>query len=103
MILHVALFQWKPTVAPEDVEALTVALEQMAAGIPEIRGYRCGANLRLRPSPADFAVVAVVDDEAGLAAYLDHPDHARVYAQHLTAMVAERQASQIVVPDGIAL
>lgn len=103
MILHVALFQWKSTVTPQDVDALVGALEAMAAGIPEIRGYRCGPNLRLRPSPADFAVVAAVDDEAGLTAYLDDPEHARVYAEHLTAMVAERQASQITVPDGLSL
>ncbi|KRB38871.1 Dabb family protein [Microbacterium sp. Root180] len=103
MILHVALFQWKPSVTEQDVEALVEALESMAAGIPQIRGYRCGANLRLRPSPADFAVVAAVDDEAGLSAYLDDPAHARVYAEHLTAMVAERQASQLTVPEGIAL
>lgn len=103
MILHVALFQWKPTVTEDDVDALVVALEEMAAGIPQVRGYRCGANLRLRPSPADFAVVATLDDEAGLTAYLDDPEHARVYAAHLDAMIAERQASQIVVPDSITL
>lgn len=103
MILHVALFRWQPDVTDDDVERLAVALEAMAAGIPEIRGYRCGANLRLRPSPADFAVVALVDDEAGLSAYLDAPSHAQVYADHLTAMVADRQASQITVPDGITL
>lgn len=103
MILHVALFQWVPDVTDDDVAELTRALESMAAGIVQIRGYRCGANLRLRPSPADYAVVALVDDEAGLAAYLDHPDHARVYAERLAAMVAERQASQIVVPEGLVL
>jgi Stress responsive A/B Barrel Domain len=85
------------------VEALTAALEKMASGIPEIRGYRCGANLRLRPSPPDFAVAAVVDDENGLRAYLDAPEHARVYAEHLDAMVESRQAAQIAVPAGIAL
>jgi hypothetical protein len=102
-ILHVALFQWKPTVTAADVDALVVALEEMAAGIPQIRSYRCGANLRVRPSPADFAVAAVVDDEDGLAAYLDAPTHARVYAQHLDAMVESRQAAQLRVPAGIQL
>ncbi|GAB2834910.1 Dabb family protein [Microbacterium insulae] len=103
MILHVALFRWQPGVTDDDVARLVAALEEMARGIPEIRGYRCGANLRLRPSPADFAVVALVDDEAGLSAYLDAPSHARVYSDHLTAMVADRQASQLTVPDGVAL
>lgn len=103
VILHVALFQWNASVTEQDVEALVAALEEMAAGIPEIRAYRCGANLRLRPSPADFAVAAVVDDEAGLAAYLDAPSHARVYAAHLDAMVKSREAAQLEVPAGIRL
>lgn len=103
MILHVALFRWRPGVTESDVEALVAALESMAAGIPEIRGYRCGANLKLRPSPADFAVVALVDDEDALSAYLDAPAHARVYADHLTTMVEERQASQLIVPDEVSL
>lgn len=103
MILHIALFRWKPEVTEQDVAALVPALEEMAAGIPEILGYRCGANLRLRPSPADFAVAALVADEGGLSAYLDAPEHARVYAEHLTAMVEDRQAAQIVVPDGTTL
>lgn len=103
VILHVALFQWKPDVTEDHVRALVEALEHMAAGIPEIRAYRCGPNLRLRPSPADFAVTAVVDDAEGLAAYLDAPSHAEVYAAHLDAMVLSRQAAQIEVPAGIDL
>jgi hypothetical protein len=102
-ILHVALFEWNPDVTADDVEALVRALEEMAAGIPEIRAYRCGPNLRVRPSPADFAVAAVVDDPAGLAAYLDAPAHKKVYAEHLDAMVRSRQAAQLEVPAGTRL
>jgi heme-degrading monooxygenase HmoA len=103
MILHAALFTWRSEVTPEEVKALTEALEDMAAGLPVLRGYRCGVNLRLRPSPADYAVVALVDDEQALAAYLDSPAHAAVYDAHLSRMIENRQAAQLEVPDGIAL
>ena len=77
MILHLVTFTWKPTVTDADVEGLTAALRAMAAGIPEVRSYVCGPNLRLRPG-ADYAVAAVVDDEAGLSAYLDSEAHQQV-------------------------
>jgi hypothetical protein len=103
MILHLALFRWRESVTDDDVAALTAALEEMAAGNPAIRGYRCGPHLRLRPSPADFGVAALVDDEDGLAAYLDAPAHAAVYERHLSAMLLDRQAVQLSVPAGAAL
>ncbi|MFS0794521.1 Dabb family protein [Microbacterium sp. 1P10AE] len=103
MILHAALFTWRPEVGPEEVEALTGALEEMAAALPVLRGYRCGANLRLRPSPADYGVVALVADEEALAVYLDSPEHAAVYEAHLSRMIESRQAVQLEVPDGAAL
>ena len=103
MILHAALFTWRPEVCPEEVEALTGALEEMAAALPMLSGYRCGVNLRMRPSPADYAVVALVADADALAAYLDSPAHAAVYEAHLARMIESRQAVQLEVPDGTGL
>lgn len=103
MILHAALFTWKPEVGPEEVEAVTAALEEMASALPMLSGYRCGVNLRLRPSPADYAVVALVEDEDAVSAYLDSPEHAAVYEAHLAHMIESRQAVQLTVPDGTTL
>ncbi len=79
MILHLAQFVWKPEVTPDEIAEVTERLRAMAASIPEVRAYRCGTNLRLRPSTTDFAVAAIVDDAAGLAAYLDSDAHRAVY------------------------
>lgn len=100
MILHLAVFSWKPDVTDADVAELTAALTAMAAGIPELRSYTCGANLRLRPKGADFGVAAVVDDEAGLSAYLDSAAHDEVYERLLGRMVETRAAVQLPVEGG---
>lgn len=97
MILHLATFRWTDDVTVDDVKKLTAGLTAMAADIPELRSYRCGPNLRLRPSTADYGVAAVVDDEDALAAYLDSPAHAAVYEQLLGRMTAERSAVQMPV------
>ncbi|GHF19691.1 Dabb family protein [Pseudolysinimonas yzui] len=100
MILHLAAFTWADDVTADDVAELTAALEEMAAGIPALRSYRCGESLRLRPGGADYGVAAVVDDEAGLSAYLDSAAHAAVYERLLGRMIATRAAVQLPVPDG---
>lgn len=95
MIQHLALFTFTPETTPEDVAEATRQLTEMAKGIPELRGYHAGANLRLRPSDADFAVSAVVDDEAGLTAYLDSDAHKAVYDAILGRIIERRQAAQL--------
>lgn len=95
MILHLAVFTWKSDVTPDDVAELTRELTEMAQGIPALRQYHCGENLRLRPSDADYAVAAVVDDADGLTAYLDSDAHKGVYDRILGRMVERRQAAQL--------
>lgn len=102
MILHIASFRWKDEVTPENVSDLTAALRSMAAGIPELRSYVCGENLRLRPG-ADFGVAAIVEDEAALGAYLDSPAHKQVYEEFLGWMILERSAAQLPVGDEACL
>jgi len=95
MILHLAMFTWRDDVTAADVAELTAQLEAMASGISSLRTYHCGENLRLRPSDADYAVAAMVDDEAGLAAYLDSDAHKAVYDRLLGRMIERRQAAQL--------
>lgn len=99
MILHLAVFTWRAEVTPDDVAELTSALRGMAAGIPELVAYECGENLRLRPGGADYAVAAIVADQAGLDAYLDSPAHHEVYEKHLGRMLESRMAAQLPVPE----
>jgi hypothetical protein len=102
VILHLVAFTWKEGVSADQVAALTTALEAMADGIPELVSYRCGENLRLRPG-ADYAVAAIVRDEAGLTAYLDSPAHAAVYENHMGRMLESRMAAQLPVPEDARL
>ena len=95
MIVHLASFVWKDGTTPQQVAGVTAALYEMAREVPELRFYLCGENLRLRPAGADFGVLALTDDQAGLDAYLDSDAHARVQREWLSAMVASRQAAQL--------
>lgn len=102
MILHLALFTWRDDVTDEDVAELTTQLRAMVPEVPALRSYECGPNLRVRPSPADYGVAALVDDADGLAAYLDSAAHQAVYERLLGRMIAERQAVQLEVAGPLA-
>lgn len=97
MIQHVACFTWKPGTAPADVAALGTMLAELPGRVPAVREYRFGPDLGLTPGGADFAVLAVVDDEAGLAAYLEHPFHLEVRAR-IDTMAAARTRVQFALP-----
>lgn len=99
MILHIAVFEWNDSVTKADVDAVTEALTDMARGIPQLLSYTAGPNLRLRPG-GDYAVAAIVEDAAGLAAYLDSPAHQAVYDRHLSRMIARRSAAQLPLAAG---
>lgn len=99
MILHLAVFTWNDDVTDADVDGLTEALTTMAGGIPELLSYTAGTNLRVRPG-GDYAVAAIVRDEAGLTAYLDSPAHLAVYERYLGRMIAQRSAAQLPLASG---
>jgi hypothetical protein len=101
MIAHLVTFTWTDGTDPADVAALGDELSAMAAGIPSLAFYRCGANLRLRPNGADFAVLAVAADQAALEAYLDAPAHLDILARSILPYVGTRQAVQIDIGDDV--
>ena len=98
MIAHVAVFTFTSEMTPERAEALAVELHAMAATLPSIRRYTAGPNLRMRPGGADFGVVALVEDQAGIDAYLDSPGHVELVARSIAPYLEQRQAVQIELP-----
>lgn len=100
MILHLVFFRWQDGVTDDDVETLSDMLRDMAASLPMLTSYECGANLRVRPSDVDYAVAASVDDEEGLVSYLDSDAHRRVHERMLQRMVRDRSSVQLHITDG---
>lgn len=94
MILHLAIFRWKEGTTAEQIDAATAALNALPAQIDVLRSYTAQPNLHVRPG-ADFGVAAVVDDEASVEAYLDHPAHKAVVAEFMAPIIAERSVVQL--------
>jgi hypothetical protein len=84
---HVCVFRMKSD-APNDAVAKAVAdCRNLLADIPAVRSVHAG-----RPAKAgtpgvpkmeyDFALIVLVDDDAGLKAYLEHPKHLKYVEKH---------------------
>ena len=95
---HVVLFQWNGDVPPDHAEAVSAALAELPAAIPEIRAYQFGADAGLVPGNADYAVVADFDDVTGFFTYRQHPAHQKFIDDHITGKVAGRMAMQFDLP-----
>ena len=96
--MHVAVFTWREDVNDAKVDDLDRALDGMAHRIECLVSYSRGRDLGLRKGNGDYAVVAQVDNEHDLSAYLDHPAHHEVLDTHLSKMIASRVAVQFEVP-----
>lgn len=95
MIAHLVAFTFKPEVTDDQIAGLTATLTALGAELPAVKAYQAGPNLHLRPQGADYGVLAVVEDQAGLDAYLDSPQHQKAFADYLGPMTASRSAVQI--------
>lgn len=78
MLWHVVTFRFRPGVGDQERDELADALAELIESIDELR------FLRVAPAIDDPDVLGLLtgfDDEAGLAAYRDHPAHQPVVAR----------------------
>ena len=71
------------------------ALTALAATVPELREFRCGADAGVSDGNADFGIVAVFDDVAGYELYRDHPEHQRIIKEILVPNLTSRTCVQL--------
>ena len=88
MILHVVLYQPKPSATPEELSGLVKALEVASREIPSIRQVRVGRAVDLGFSYSNWSkdqnslnvAVFEFEDLDALKAYLTHEAHQRLAA-----------------------
>src|SRR3954447_121383 len=92
---HVALFRWQPGATPAQIDAVTPALEALAATLSGVRSYTCGPSLGLSPTSYDYGVVAEFEDKAAWDAYMANGEHDRIRTELIAPIVGERAGIQL--------
>lgn len=96
MVLHNVSMKWKDDVGPEQIAAVSAALDRLAA-LAEVESLLHGENLGLNPATAascDYAFSVRLEGPAAFRAYLAHPAHAEL-GELLAPLIAERMSAQI--------
>ncbi|GAA3897723.1 hypothetical protein GCM10022244_05050 [Streptomyces gulbargensis] len=95
MIQHIVLLRLRPPHTPDEpaLRELERDTHRLADAVPAIKDMRFGRNVTRRADAHDYALVALLADEAALADYLDHPAHREVSARW--AAVSDRAVADL--------
>ncbi|MBK5224920.1 MAG: Dabb family protein [Acidimicrobiia bacterium] len=93
-IRHCVMLRFTEGTSADAIDAVTTALRDLPALIPEIRVYDVGPDLGWRDDNAHFGIVADFDDEVAWRTYVDHPAHQAAIAEHIAPIVESRTAVQ---------
>lgn len=81
MIVHIALFAWKPGVSAREIEEAVGDVRALKNRVRGLIDIRCGENFSKWNDGFTHAFVVTAEDQAALDAYRAHPDHKKVAAR----------------------
>ena len=86
MLIHCLTLRFKDTTTQDQVEAFRAAIAAIPDAVPFRICTRQGADLGVRETNADYAVITEFEDADDFAAYLVHPSHLAVPREHVAEM-----------------
>ena len=95
MITHIVTFVWNDQVPSGHAEFAQTELYAYARTLKGCVSYTCGPDIGINQDNADFAVVAVFEDEASWHAYDTADEHNRIRAEIFRPYVSARSAVQV--------
>ncbi len=75
MVIHIALFRWKPEFGEADIDAVMADIRRLKQQIPEVIDLTSGVNFGPYSEGYTHAVVVTLKDRNALATYRDHTMH----------------------------
>ncbi|MEN9506729.1 MAG: hypothetical protein RI958_2655 [Actinomycetota bacterium] len=96
MIIHVVTLRLQPGTTPEQIAAISAALDRLPGAISQIRSYRHGADAGAGASGvnSDYGIVATFDDLDGWRAYDQDELHNEIRATLIKPVLADRSSIQ---------
>ncbi|MBE6812215.1 MAG: Dabb family protein [Ruminococcaceae bacterium] len=85
MLKHIVCFKLKDN-SPENCEKAKQVLLSMQGNVEYLRDIRVGIDILHSERSYDLILETVLDDEAALEAYQQHPYHVQVVKKHMHAV-----------------
>lgn len=99
MIVHLALFKWKPEASPAEIEEVLKQLRELPSVIPDLLGLSSGDNFSALSQGFTHALVAYFPDRGGLERYRHHPAHQKIVKEMINPMAAQILTADFEAPD----
>lgn len=75
MVIHIALYKWKPDTAPEAIEKAMADIRTLKSKVEGVLNIWCGQNFSKWNEGYTHAFLVLAEDRIALDAYRNHPDH----------------------------
>lgn len=98
MIQHVVLLKWRRELEADELQMLSQQFAALAEHIDEIRDYRFGADLGIYRGNADYALIAMFDNEEDLRSYVTHPLHQAFLTDIAGPLLDSFMSAQFILP-----
>jgi stress responsive alpha/beta barrel protein len=85
MYVHIAIYKWKESVTPPQIEHALAAVEAIAEKVPGIVEISTGHNTSPFSEGYSHVILLRGQNQAAIDEYRNHPDHIRV-ARDIEAM-----------------
>lgn len=85
MTTHIALYKFKDSVTPEQINQVFQELTELQSKVPGLISINCAKNTSKYSEGYEYVILIQGKDQAAIDAYRAHPDHARI-AQEIEAM-----------------
>jgi hypothetical protein len=90
MLTHIVIWKYRAGTTEREREEHVALLSALPAFIPQIESFAVGFDVLKLPRSYDTGLVATFRDRAGLALYMDHPEHqiAAAYGRQISEHIA---------------
>ncbi len=87
MFIHIAMFRWKESATPAQIDRAIGQIRDLRVKVPDIIDIRCGVNTHPESKGLTHAIVVLANTEHALQAYREHSDH-----ESAAAVIADMEA-----------
>ena len=81
MNIHIALYKWKPSASPEDINRAMRGISSLSDQVPGIVEIATGMNTSRYGEGYTHVILVRGKDQAAIEKYRRHPDHSIAAAQ----------------------
>ena len=78
MLVHLVMFQFKEENKKANIIQSKQMLENLMGAVPTLRSMDVGVNFSNEERAMDLGLISVFESQAGLDAYVVHPEHQKV-------------------------